>query len=239
MNDLLAQVLRAHGGTERWNSYEHVDAGVVKGGGFFPLKGLLDDQTLRRVRVWLHEERASIYPYGAPDRRTMFTPDRIAIERLDGTVVAERCSPKDDFAGHQLTTPWDALHRAYFSGEVLWTELTTPFLLAGRSVRVEEIEPWHEGHETWRVLRAHFPSHVETHSVVQEFFFGEDLSLRRHDYHMNIAGGFAVSQLTSEYVSSGGLCLPAKRRAYTRGPDRRPVPEMLLISIDLSDVVFA
>jgi hypothetical protein len=42
----------------------------------------------------------------------MFTPDRIAIEKLDGTVVAERRDPRDSFAG-----PWDALHRAYFNGE--------------------------------------------------------------------------------------------------------------------------
>jgi hypothetical protein len=37
------------------------------------------------MTVWLHEERSSVTPYGAPDQRTMFTPDRIAIEKLDGT----------------------------------------------------------------------------------------------------------------------------------------------------------
>jgi hypothetical protein len=29
----------------------------------------------------------------------MFTPDRIAIEKLDGSLVAERYAPKDAFAG--------------------------------------------------------------------------------------------------------------------------------------------
>jgi hypothetical protein len=37
------------------------------------------------MTVWLHEERSSVTPYGAADQRTMFTPDRIAIEKLDGT----------------------------------------------------------------------------------------------------------------------------------------------------------
>jgi hypothetical protein len=32
--------------------------------------------------------------------------------------------------------------------------------------------------------------------------------------------------------------LPTKRRAYVRGPDRRPVPEMLMVWIDLSEVSF-
>jgi hypothetical protein len=36
----------------------------------------------------------------------MFTPDRIAIEKLDGVLVAERYAPRDSFAGHQMHTPW-------------------------------------------------------------------------------------------------------------------------------------
>jgi hypothetical protein len=40
----------------------------------------------------------------------------------------------------------------------------TPFLLAMDGVRVEEIEAWHEGAETWYVLRTYFPGSIETHS---------------------------------------------------------------------------
>ena len=135
MNDLLASIIDAHGGMDRWNRYEKVDATIVSGGGFFPLKGVLQDSDPRRMTVWLHEERSSVIPYGAPDQRTMFTPERIAIEKLDGTVIAERHAPSDSFAGHQMSTPWDPLHRAYFNGEALWTYLTTPFLLGMDGVR--------------------------------------------------------------------------------------------------------
>jgi hypothetical protein len=91
-----------------------------------------------------------------------------------------------------------------------------------------------EGTETWRVLRAYFPGSIETHNLVQDFFFGEDLRLRRHDYSVNIAGGFKAAQLTSDYVVANGISLPTKRRAYTRGPDRRPIMEMLMVAIDFS-----
>jgi hypothetical protein len=239
MSELLARIIQAHGGLDRWNGYEKVDATIVSGGGLFPLKGLLQDSTPRRMTAWLHEERASVVPYGEPDQRTMFTPDRIAIEKLDGTLVAERRAPRDSFAGHQMNTPWDPLQRAYFNGEALWTYLTTPFLLALDGVQVEETEAWREGAETWRVLRAYFPGSMETHSLIQEFFFGEDLQLRRHDYSVNIAGGFRAAQLTSDYVEANGIRLPTKRRAYTRGPDRRPITDMLMVSIDLSDVTFS
>src|SRR5215469_2794059 len=220
MNKLLARILDAHGGIDCWNRYTKVDATIVSGGGFFRLKGVPQDSTPRRMTAWLHQERSSVFPFGASDQRTMFTPERIAIEKLDGTVVAERPIPRDSFAGHQMHTPWDALQRAYFNGEAMWTYLTTPFLLAMDGVRVEEAEPWQEDSETWHVLRACFPGSIETHSGIQDFFFGEDLMLRRHDYNVNIAGGFAAAQLTSDYVVANGIHLPAKRRAYTRGSDR-------------------
>jgi hypothetical protein len=137
-----------------------------------------------------------------------------------------------------MSTPWDALHRAYFNGEALWTYLTTPFLLAMEGVAVEETEPWSEGAETWRVLRAHFPGSIETHSLVQDFFFDEELKLRRHDYNVNIAGGFGASQLTFDYAVADGIQLPTKRRAYTRGAARRPITDMLMVSIDISNVGF-
>ena len=237
-NELLAKVLDAHGGLDRWNALQKVEATIVSGGGFFSFKGMIQDSAPRYMTAWLHEERTSITPFGAQDQRATFIPDRVAIEKLDGTVIAERRAPKDSFAGHQMQTPWDPLHRAYFNGEAVWTYLTTPFLLAMDGVSVEETEPWQEGPETWRVLRAYFPGSIETHSGVQDFFFGEDFVLRRHDYSVNIAGGFPAAQLTSDYITADGITLPSKRRAYTRGPDRRPILQMLMVSIDFSDVRF-
>ena len=63
----------------------------------------------------------------------------------------------------------------------MWTYLTTPLLLTMENVRVHEVEPWAEGNRTWRVLRVEFPDWIATHSRIQDFYFGNDLSLRRHD----------------------------------------------------------
>ena len=87
-------------------------------------------------------------------------------------------------------------------------------------------------------MRAYFPGSIETHSLIQDFFFGEDLLLRRHNYSVNVAGGFPAAQLTSDYVTANGIRLPTKRRAYTRGLDRRPILEMLMVSIDINEVGF-
>ncbi|WP_127505789.1 hypothetical protein [Actinoplanes solisilvae] len=239
MNELLAKAIEAHGGESLWSSYDQVEATIVSGGGFFALKGIVQDDEPRTMKALLHSEWASVAPYGAADQRSVFTPDRIAVERTDGSVVAERLSPHDSFAGHQMHTPWDALQRAYFNGEALWTYLTSPFLLAMPGVRVEELDPWAEGDETWRVLRAYFPGSIETHSAVQEFYFGDDFLLRRHDYRVNIAGGFPAAQVMTEYTDAGGIKLPTRRRAFVRGPDSRPVTELAMIWIDLSDIRFS
>lgn len=210
----------------------------VTDGALWGMKKMTQDQDPRRMTVWLREERSSVAPFGDPDWHTEFTPDRIAIVRSDGTVVAERNDPRASFAGHEKMTPWDPLHRTYFNGYALWTYLTTPFLLAMDGVGVTEMEPWNERGETWRVLRARFPEPIATHSASQDFFFGDDFLLRRHDYHVDVAGGFAAAQLVYDYVEAEGIRLPSRRRAYTCGADRRPNLDPLMVSIDISKVRF-
>ena len=177
-------------------------------------------------------------PFGQPDGRAVFKPDRVAIEANGGTIVAERSHPRDSFAGHVMNTPWDLLQRAYFSGYARWTYLTTPFLMAMPGFEVTEIPSWREGDEVWRGLRARFPDQIASHSKEQDFYFGDDFLLRRHDYNVEVAGGFPAAQYVYDIVEADGLCYPTKRRAYLRGPGLKPIREILLVSIDLSNFRF-
>ena len=228
MSDLLDSVLEAHGGLDRWHQFSRVTATIVTGGDLWGIKGLVQDSSPVQMTVALHQEWSSVQPFGAPDQRTDFTPDRIAIEKLDGQVVAERTDPRASFAGHQLTTPWDPLHRAYFNGYALWTYLTTPFVLAFPGVSVTETEPVQENGEVWAGLQADFPAEVATHSRLQEFYFGPDHLLRRHDYRVDVAGGFPAVHYVDDIVEADGIRLPTKRRAYRA--------DQLMVSIDLSDI---
>ena len=227
MTSPLSEVLEAHGGLERWRQFTTLSA-IVTGGEFWSFKDLVQDARPRPMTVDLHREWGSVDRFSDPDWRTDFTPDRIAIVARDGTTIAE-------LTGHTLTTPWDPLHRAYFNGYALWTYMTAPFLLADPELKVAKIARVQEGDETWRDLRAMFPDSIATHSREQDFYFAPDGLLRRHDYHVDAAGGFAAAQLVSGFVEAHGLRFPARRRAYQRGPDLRPKPDPLMVSIDLSD----
>jgi hypothetical protein len=124
MNDLLDIVLEAHGGCERWNQLDTVSARLVQGGAMWGIKGqqgVLDDVF---ARASLHQERESHHPFGAPDRRSAFTPERVAIETSSGDVVEALEQPRASFAGHAFETPWTRLQLAYFVGTAMWTYLT-------------------------------------------------------------------------------------------------------------------
>jgi len=48
-----------------------------------------------------------------------------------------------------------------------------------------------------------------------------------------------TAQLTGDYMEADGIQLPTRRRAYVRGPDNRPVLDLLMVSIDISNVRLA
>ncbi len=235
MNDLLARAIAAHGGLERWNTFNKLTATVLAGGGLRPMKGIADDHHPWERTVTLREQTTCISPFGQPDWRMAFTPDRVVIETSTGALVSERSDPRAAFAGHVLETVWDLLHRAYFNGYTIWTYLTTPFLMAMPGFEVAEISPWHEGGERWRGLRARFPDKIASHSQEQDFYFGDDFLLRRHDYHLDVAGRVPVAHYVYDIVEADGFRFPTRRRAYVRGPGLKPIRDLLLISLDLSN----
>jgi hypothetical protein len=234
MNELLESVVEAHGGLRRWNQFNTVNARIVTGGGLWALKGLIQDPTPRQMRVSLHDQFASVAPFGQSDWRTHFRAGRVAIETIAGEVVKERMDPRDSFSGHAMNTPWDPLHRAYFNGYAMWTYLTTPFFMAMPGFEVSEIDPLEEADEQWRGLRVKFPRHIASHSDEQDFYFGDDFLLRRHDYRVDVAGSFPAAQYVDGMIDVQGLKMPTRRRAYVRGPDSRPVRDLLMVAIDLS-----
>jgi hypothetical protein len=68
------------------------------------MKGMPQDPAPRQMTSASRVQRewSSVRPFGGDDQKTDFTPSRVAIEKLDGTIVAERLDPRESFAGHTL-----------------------------------------------------------------------------------------------------------------------------------------
>ena len=238
MNPLLDFVIEAHGGIQRWNQLDAVSARLAQGGALWGIKGqagVLDDVF---VRASLHQERVSHHPFGEPDRRSAFTPERVAIETTEGDVVESLEQPRASFAGHTLETKWTPLQLAYFVGTAMWTYLTQPFTFTLPEFKTTELDPWQEDGQQWRRLHVIWPNDLATHSTEQTLYVGGDGLFRRHDYDVEISGGNRGAHYMFGYTQAAGIMVPTSHRIFPRTPDGQVLSEPLLVSIDLSEVTF-
>lgn len=239
MTDLLDIAVAAHGGLDHFNQFSSVTAKLHQGGVLWALKGKPTVLENCQVRVDLRREQVSHRPFAPTQNKSVFTPDRVTIEDPDGHIVEELLQPRKSFEGYEMETHWSNPQMAYFAGYTMWTYLTSPFILKRPGVVAEEIAPWKENDQGWRRLRVRFPGEIATHSTEQTFYFDDKGLLVRHDYEVDIQGKNAAARYLSDYVIADGILMPGKMRIYPRGPDNKPLPEPLIVSVDLSDFQFS
>ncbi|MEH0981371.1 hypothetical protein [Micromonospora sp. CPCC 205556] len=156
-------------------------------------------------------------------------------------MVEERSHPRDAFGGHEIGTPWDRLHLAYFNGYAMSNYLTEPFLLAGPGFQLEELAPHHEDGEVWRPLRVVFPDNVATHSREQTYYADDEGHIRRHDYVPEVFGPGApvAANYSFDPQRVDGILVPTRRLVYLTDEQRNPVKDTVIVSIELRDITFA
>ena len=232
---LLAEVLDAHGGIDRWRTFTQVTAKVVTGGFLWSMKGMEIDGSARRMTSDFRRQRTRTEPFGEADWQMTYQPDRVVIETQTGKIIAEQQQPRETFAGHAWETAWNPLQLGYFNGYAMWTYYNLPFLLGEPDVATTEIEPIEVDGRPLRGLRAHFASTIHTHCPEQNLYFDADGLLRRHDYQVDVAGGTRAAHLISDYIEVQGLRLPTRRRVFMRNEDGTFESDRTLVSADLSD----
>ncbi|SEO17026.1 hypothetical protein SAMN05444671_0803 [Flavobacterium sp. CF108] len=237
MENLLEYTINAHGGIENWNKFESITARLLCGGVLWDLKqqsGVMQDIY---VTSNTRKQMTSHYPFINEDWSTSFEPGRIAIQKKNGEIIEEMSAPRDSFSNHVLETPWTQLQLAYFAGYAMWTYFNLPFIFKNPDYKVTELEPWNENGELYRRLEVTFPDEVAAHSGVQTFYIDKEGLIKRHDYNVDISAGAAAAHYLSDYIEVQGIKIPTKRRVYIRLEDNSVLPEPLLVSIDLSEIV--
>ena len=235
MSELLELAVEAHGGLERWNKVKSVRVAASITGAIWYVKGKPDVLKDVVMTIAAKTERL-VTDFPGEDKRTVFEPNRIVMEKLDGTLIEARDNPEESFKGQQRETPWDDIDVAYFQGEALWTYLTTPFLYTYEGFTTEEIASIQVEGETWRRLKVTFPDYVKSHTREQISCFGPDGLLRRHDYTVDILGGATGLNYAANYRYVNGLIVPTKRRIYAWEGDYQIVKDPLLVGIDMDEI---
>jgi hypothetical protein len=235
MNELLDLAVKAHGGLERWNKVTLLRVAASITGAIWFVKSKGDVLKNIVMSVDAKVERL-VTDFTGQDKRSIFKPNRIVIEQVDGTLIESRENPEESFIGHKRDTPWDDIHVAYFCGEALWTYLNTPFLYTHEGFETEEIASVQVEGETWRRLKVIFPETVKSHTREQISCFGPDGLLRRHDYTVDVLGGATGLNYASEYRNVDGIIIPTKRRIYAYEGNYQLVKEPLLVAIDMGEI---
>ncbi|RDJ26959.1 hypothetical protein DWF00_01950 [Bosea caraganae] len=236
-NALLTEALTAHGGVERWRTYNGLSSTIVPGGRLWGLKGIDMPPIPRVATTELRRQWMSVTPFGDPDWTMTWQPEKVVIETGAGDVIAERESPREAFAGHAYDTLWDPLHLAYFNGYAMWTYHALPFLLAEPGYEVVDVPSVTHDGETLRGLGARFPDGIHTHTQQQTFYFGADGLLRRHDYEVDVWARTSAAHFLSDYIEVDGFHLPTKRRVHPRASDGTIQYEFDTVSVDMSEYV--
>jgi hypothetical protein len=149
LNELLKLAVEAHGGLDRWNKVEAIKVEASITGGIWYVKSKGDFLKNVVLTSETRKERLTV-DFPGQDKRAIFEPDLIKIEKVDGTLIEARDNPAKSFAGQQRETPWDDIDVTYFVGEALWTYLNTPFLYTHRGFVTEEIASIQIESETWK-----------------------------------------------------------------------------------------
>lgn len=235
MNDLLTFAVEAHGGLKRWSGVKAVTVAASVTGETWKVKSKPD--VLKNVIFEVETKRERVtMEFPGQDKRSVFEPNHVEMQRRDGAIVATRDDPEASFQGQDEFTPWDDLHVVYFSGEALYTYCNTPFLCTYDGFASEEIPPIQVGAETWRRLKVAFPNTIKSHTKTQIFCFGPDGLLRRHDYTVDVLGGVPGFNYASDYRNVDGIIIPTRRRVYADEGDHQRANEPALVQIDMADI---
>jgi hypothetical protein len=231
-NDLLEQVIAAHGGRARWQAVERIEFSLSSGGLAFSLH--LQPWALHNLEISLqpHARRVVLRNFCHKGWSGVWTANYLQIQDGDGILVAERHDPRKSFSRLDKQVRWDKLDILYFAGYALWNYLGFPFILESPGVSLDEsLEP------NSRRLLARFDPTVPTHSEHQAFHIDASGLLTRHDYTADVIGSWANAAnlcLASEMVD--GLRFYTRRRVFPRFGTQTVLPFPTLVWIDIDAI---
>jgi len=234
---LVRDVIEAHGGMALWHSLEALEAEISAWGLLFTMKR---QPVLNHVRVCAStsKPRFTFLDFPRPGQTAEFMGDEeVRIVDSSGKIIAKRSQPRSALKGLRRQLYWDSLDFIYFAAYATWNYLLTPFIFLREGFTFEAGAPLPGIPDSWAGLRVTFPDDIPTHSREQDFYFDEDLYLRRLDYTAEVIGGWAhAAHLCENYRNFSGLRIAARRRVRPLLIGSNPLPAPTLVALEIHDI---
>lgn len=239
MNELLDEVLTAHGGAGRWQSVSAITAqGHLDG--LLPKRFSGNKLADFTFQVQVAAQHSVLHDFPQAGKRAVFDRGDVRIETQAGEQLDTRTDPRSAFvglSGIRRNVHWDPLDVAYFAGYASWNYLTAPLILTREGVEVHEGKTWQERGETWRRLEVRFPPGLHTHCARQTFYVGTDGLIRRHDFVAEPVGSWAKAALyCDQHRQFDGLIFPTRRHVFPRAPGGRVLSRPTLLALNFDDI---
>jgi hypothetical protein len=230
-------VIEAHGGAERWNTLEALDADISAWGLLFTVKRrpILNHV---RVRASTRVPHLALLDFPRPGQTSeLIGNEEVCIFSGDEKVVARRVNPRSNFRQLRRRFYWDSLDFVYFCGYAMWNYLVTPFLFLRDGFQFELLEPVGNNNPSWLQLRATFPEGIPTHCKEQTFHFDANRLLRRLDYTADVVGGWAhAAHICENYMDFDGIKAPTRRRVRPMPWGNRPLPGPTIVALEIHNI---
>jgi hypothetical protein len=236
--NLLDFVISAHGGLARWETYSDVVTDIEVRGKLCEARGWRGMVPKSKLLLSLRDQRTMILlPEG--EGRLIMQPELVAQLDGQGLELSSLAHPRRTILQDEVTENWDVLRTAYFIGSVIRHAVTAPFLYTQPGFETEELEPWSEAGEVWRVLKVNFPANFEWPVQSQVAYYGSDGLLRKLWNISDVLGGMELVEYVTSYERVDGIMVATSREVFASDSQGRKREQQHLGQIRLNGFFFA
>jgi hypothetical protein len=236
---LLDRVLRAGGGLDLWRRMRRFTVHMS-------IRGALIASRCPGVKLPefvaegdTREPALEIIGFTALDLRALYRPDWTALERPpDGVRLHERGAAPKELTRQLQSATWDYLQLAHYCGGLIWSYLTTPFVLAEPDFECEELKSMKVHGQRWRRLKVLYPARLATHAREQTLYFDGQGLLRRLDTSAVHADRTRVAHIFAGHQRYSGILVPTMSRVLTIEASGALVDKPPLLDVEIFEAQF-
>jgi len=235
---LLDHVLHASGGLDLWRRMRRFTVHMSIRGALIAARCAGVKLPEFVVEGDTREPALEITGFTALDLRVLYRPDWTALERPDGCRLHEHRATPEELTRQLQSATWDHVHLAHYCGGLIWSYLTTPFVLAEPDFECEELESMKVHGQRWRRLKVLYPARLVTHAREQTLYFDRQGLLRRLDTSAVHADGTQIAHIFAGHQRYSGILVPTMSRVLTVEASGALVDKPPLLDVEIFEAQF-
>ena len=237
-NQLLENVIRAHGGIERWQQVESIQLSLNIFGPILITK--FKSPWLSNIAACIYTDKPYVSFHNFPEDGMTSIFDAYNVYIFDDN---DQITSEKDFSlkANQRSKPrlqWDHLDLVYFLGLAVWNYSCSPFMLQNNKIECHQGKVMIDADGSrLDALNVTFPSSMPSQSKQQVFYFSDEGLLRRNDYIGKAFSPVSIgSNYYNQYETVEGFAFPTRRTLFPRLWNGRALKQIKVMDGFINDI---